>query len=111
MDAEGFAGPLKDVERAVKYFPKAVNLTVDWITFLKIHRLQFYPQERFSHLIELSDRGMIKPGYSSGSIGWLLNSPKHGNVRFHREKQILDLAVRDRPKMRLSRWLAGVMPS
>jgi hypothetical protein len=97
VDAEGFAGPLKDVERAIKYFPKAVNLTVDWITFLKIHRLQFYPQGRFSHLIELSDRGMIKPGYSLESIGWPPSSLKRENVRYHLVKRVLDQVATGRP--------------
>jgi hypothetical protein len=88
---------MKDVESAVKYFPKAVNLAVDWMTLLKIHRLQFYPQEPFSHLIELSDRGMIKPGYSLRSIGWPLSSPKYESVRFHRVKRILDQVATGRP--------------
>ncbi len=49
-------GSAKEVPRAVKYFPKATHLAVDWTIFSSIHRLQFYPQGPFSHRVDIAIR-------------------------------------------------------
>jgi hypothetical protein len=47
---------VKDVARAVKYFPSAVNLAEDWTMFSSIHCLLFYSQGPFSHRVDISFR-------------------------------------------------------
>jgi hypothetical protein len=58
FEAESKFGPLgvKEAVKAVKYFPSAVNLVVDWAMFSKIHCLQFYPHRPFSHRVDTAIR-------------------------------------------------------
>jgi len=44
--------PVKEVAKAVKYFPNAVNLAVDCAMFSNIHCLHFYPHGPFSHRVD-----------------------------------------------------------
>lgn len=63
VDGSLFAGEddavedsVNEVTRAVKYFPNAVHLAVDWTIFPKIQCLQFYPQRPFSHHVDIAYR-------------------------------------------------------
>lgn len=53
-DIESVAGSLNEDANIAKYFPSAVVLPTDWITFFNIHCLQFYPQISFSHRVDVS---------------------------------------------------------
>ena len=58
FEVESRFGPfsVKEVVKAVKYFPSAVNLVVDWAMFSNSHCLHFYPQGPFSHRIDTTIR-------------------------------------------------------
>lgn len=47
---------MNDVVKAIRYFPSAVNLAVDWTMFSNIHSLHFYPQGPFSHRVDIAIR-------------------------------------------------------
>lgn len=47
---------MNEAVRAVKYFPRAVNLAVEWAMFSNIHCLHFYPQGPFSHRVDIAIR-------------------------------------------------------